>query len=355
MTDGEDRPDTLTPPRSAPRRASLSSFNVRPSQLTGATLEDRYKIHGYLSAGATSRVYLAEDLQTGAPVVIKMLSPEAARDPDLRARVATEARAGVAVQHPNVVDVLGFGETPGGLPYLVMEALLGEPLDEVLRRTPRLPEDLCLVLARQAALGLCATHAAGVIHRDVKPGNLLVLGAPEHPYGLKLLDYGMAQLWDAGLGGEGHTVVGTVEYMAPEQIIVEDVDARADVYSLGVVLFRLFTGHLPFETSVGPMVLRHQLFSPVPPPSWLDDRIDARIEAVVLNATRKHPDNRYASMQALLDDLDAIVGLTSKDVTIRPLDHTPDVYEPHSARGREALDVLSHKFGPYATPSPPRS
>lgn len=348
----EEKPDSLTPPRSAPRRAALSSFSVRPSQLTGAVLDDRYKIHGYLSRGATSRVYLAEDLESNAPVVIKMLSPEAARNPELRERIAVEARAGVLVRHPNVVDVLGVGETPGGLPYLVMEALPGEPLDELLRRTPMLSTDLALVLARQAAAGLAATHEAGVIHRDVKPGNLLVLGAPDQPYGLKLLDYGMAKLWDTGRTSATHTVVGTVEYIAPEQIVVEEVDARSDVYALGIVLFRLFTGHLPFETSVGPMVLRHQLFSPIPPPSWLDEHIDPELEAVIVNATRKHPDNRYPSMQALLQDLDAIVGLSSKEVTLRELERTPDAYEPQTERGREALEVLAQKFGRYASTPP---
>jgi serine/threonine-protein kinase len=352
MTDGASKPDSLVPPRSAPRRAALTAFQIRPSQLTGAILDGRYKIHGFLNRGSTARVYLAEDFETGAPVVVKMLSPESARNPELRARIATEARATIAVRHPNVVDVLGVGETQGGLPYLVMEALPGEPLDELLRKTPMLPPDLALVLARQAAAGLCATHAAGVVHRDVKPGNLLVLGAPDQPYGLKLLDYGLAKLWDQHPPSEANAIVGTVEYMAPEQILVEAVDARSDVYALGVVMFRLFTGQLPFETSVGPMVLRHQLFSPIPPPSWLDDEIDPRLEALILNATRKHPENRYPTMQALLADLDAIVGLSGNDVALRPLDKTPDAYEPRTERGREALDVLSRKFGAYASVPP---
>src|SRR5262245_48513274 len=139
-TDANGKLETLAP-RSAPRRAAITSFQIRPSQLTGAVLDSRYKIHGYLSRGSSSRVYLAEDFDSGAPVVIKMLSPEAAQNAELRARIASEARASVAVRHPNVVDVLGVGETPGGLPYLVMEALPGEPLDEVLRKTPRISAD----------------------------------------------------------------------------------------------------------------------------------------------------------------------------------------------------------------------
>ena len=159
MTDDAGRPDTLVPPRSAPRRALLTSFQIRPSQLTGAVLDGRYRIHGHLNRGATSRVYLAEDAESGAPVILKMLSPEGARDPALRERIAAEARAAIVVQHPNVIDVLGVGETPGGLPYLVQEAVPGELLDEVLRKTPRLPLDVALVLARQAAAGLAAIHA----------------------------------------------------------------------------------------------------------------------------------------------------------------------------------------------------
>lgn len=346
MTEEDGKPETLSPPRSAPRRATVSAFQVRPSQLTGAVLDERYKIHGYLSRAASSRVYLAEDLDSGAAVIVKMLSPEAARNPQIRSRIAQQARTGVAIRHPNVVDVLGVGETPGGLPYLVMEALVGETLEEVLRRTPLLPLDVSLVLARQAALGLAATHEAGLVHRDVRPANLFVLGAPAQPFGLKLLDCGVAKLWSTGPPSGTHTVVGVVEYMAPEQIVGEEADVRSDVYALGVVLFRLWTGHLPFETSVGPMVLRHQLFSPIPPPSWLDEGIDARLESVILNATRKHPANRYPDMAELLADLDAIVGISNREVEVRPLHRNPDVYEPKTDHGREALEVLSRKFGP---------
>src|SRR5262249_4100708 len=149
-----------------------------------------------------------------------MLAPEAAKNPELRARIALEAQAAVLVRHPNVVEVLGVGETPGGIPYLVMEALPGEPLDDLLRRGNEIGQDLALVLVRQAAAGLVATHRAGVVHRDVKPGNLLVLGSPAEPYGLKLLDYGMAKLWDTHSISDAHTVLGTAEYMAPEQILV---------------------------------------------------------------------------------------------------------------------------------------
>lgn len=358
MTVGEQNggPATHTsPPPGASVALSFGQFKPQSSQLSGAVLGGRYKIHGFLSEGATSRVYLAEDVQTGSAVVVKMLTPNAARSLELRECMEREAQAALAIRHPNVVAVLGSGETGGGLPYVVMEALLGESLDEMLGRRGALPTDLALTLARQAAAALAATHAAGIVHRDVKPGNLLVLGAPERPYGLKLLDYGMARL-GPNERTDRNTVLGTLEYIAPEQIVVEDVDQRADIYAFGVVLFRLLTGHLPFDNSAGPMVLRHQLFSPMPPPTWLDETLDPRLEAIILNATRKDPVNRYASMGEVISDLEAVLGLSSNEVKLRPLTREPDLYEPRSERGREALEVLSRKFGRYASvpPPPPR-
>lgn len=349
MSYREGKPVAAAPPRSAPRRAAFSAFDVRPSQLTGVVLDNRYKIHGYLS-GSTSRVYLAEDLQSSAPVVVKMLAPEAARNAALRQRILEQAREAVAVRHPNVIDILGVGQTPGGLPYLIMEALAGQPLIEVLRQSEKLPTDLALVLARQAAAGLSAMHRAGILHRHLKPSNLLVLGAPEQPYGLKLLDYGMAKGWESTAASNAHTLIGTIEYMAPEEILAEHADERSDIYSFGILLFQLFTGHVPFESTAGPVVLRHQLFSQVPPPSWLDDGIDPGLEAIILNATRKNPDNRYPSVQTLADDLDISVGLISGRIELRPLQQSPDVYLPRTDRGRDALEMLSRKFAEADAP-----
>ena len=322
------------------------------SELSGAILGERYHLQRFLSQGATARVYLARDLETEGTVAIKVLSPEAADKPGLRACVEREGKVAARVKHPNVVSVLGEGVTASGLPYLVMEALEGESLDAVLRRRGAFPLPFALEIVKQAAQALCAAHEAGVIHRDVKPGNLLVLRHHDRPF-VKLLDFGMAKLsHDPIPADEPPTVLGTIEYMAPEQIVVESVDARADIYSLGVVLFRLVTGHLPFEAEAGPMVLRHQLFSPVPPPSWLAEQIDPQIEALVLNATRKHPDNRYPTMQAFLADLEAVLEPSDRMVEARPLSQRPDAYVPTTERGHDALRVLSRKFGIYASVPP---
>jgi serine/threonine-protein kinase len=225
-----------------------------------------------------------------------------------------EAEALRGIDHPNVVRVLDTGKTDGGTPYLVLEAVPGETLGDYLRRQGTPPFEVALTLVRQAAQGLAAAHRAGIVHRDVKPDNFLLLGPAGDPFGIKLIDFGMAKLGSSGISGS-HTILGTVEYMAPEQILAEAVDARTDVYAMGVVMFRLFTGHLPFETTQPADLLRHQLFSSLPPPSWLEEELDPRIERMIMTATRKNPANRYESMAGLLLDLDAIVGVSENDVS----------------------------------------
>lgn len=343
-------PTESSDPR-ASQPASLSQFRPAESQLTGIVLGDRYKVHGYLTRGATARVYLAEDVEQRLPVAIKMLAAESPRSQELAERMLREAELLRSIDHPNVVRVLDTGQTQGGVPYLVLEALPGETLGDYLRRQGTPPFELALSLVRQAAQGLWAAHQGGVVHRDVKPDNFLLLGPTGEPFGLKLIDFGMATLEGADASGS-HTILGTVEYMAPEQILAENVDARADVYAMGVVMFRLFTGHLPFDTDAPADLLRHQLFSRLPPPSWLDEQLDFRIERMILRATRKHPQNRYPNMRALLADLETVVGVREDKVSHEPLTIVPDSYVPQTPRGAEALELLAQKFGPHATLRP---
>jgi serine/threonine protein kinase len=315
-------------------------------------LGNRYKVHGYLTRGSTARVYLAEDLVENVPVAIKMLAPESNRSSELSIRLLREAEVLRDIDHPNVVRVLDTGATSSGVPYLVLEALPGETLGDYLRRQGTPPFEVALALVRQAAQGLCAAHRAGIVHRDVKPDNFVLVGPTGEPYGLKVIDFGMAKVDGSGGTSGTHTILGTVEYMAPEQILAEPVDARTDVYAMGVMMFRLFTGHLPFDTNAPADLLRHQLFSSLPPPSWLEDDLDPRVERMILTATRKHPDNRYADMQELLDDLDALIGVSEAEVSQRTPKVAPDAYAPSTPRGSEALAILAEKFGRYATLPP---
>jgi eukaryotic-like serine/threonine-protein kinase len=329
---------------------AFSSFLAKESTRSGVVLAGRYLVRGFLERGAHARVYLAEDLITRRPVALKMLSPESARSAEFRLRLAHEAQAMQAISHPNVATVIESGETEDGVPFFAMEALLGESLGDYVRREI-LPLDTALILVRQAAAGLAAAHRAGVVHRDVKPDNFVLLGPPGEPYGLKVIDFGLAKL--SGVNEDFCTdkVLGTAEYMSPEQILVEPVDARSDIYSLGVVMFRVFTGHLPFEAVGQADLLRHQLFSSVPPPSWLNEGLDPRIDQIVHVATRKHRENRYNTMTELIADLDVLLGIEVRNLEPRAPSVAPDAYIPSTEIGRQAALLLAQKFGKHASRS----
>ena len=189
-------------------------------------------------------------------------------------------------------------------------------MHDYLKREHAMPTDVALAMIRHAAHGLIAAHRAGIVHRDVKPGNLFLIGPIGNPYGLKLIDFGMAK-GEASRRISAHDLVlGTIEYMAPEQIVSDPTDVRTDVYGLGVVMFRVFTGHLPFDVDTDIEMLAHQMFSPAPPASWLHEQIDPRIELVILRAMRKKPENRYPTMDALVADIDRILGFSGTTTSI---------------------------------------
>jgi len=322
----------------------------------GQRLGGRYELLGLIGSGSTSDVYLADDHEDGQLVIVKHLKGEVAGHEEIRKRFLAEARTTMSITHPNVVRVLGVEQSEDERPYLVLEALVGESLGEYLQREESVPPDLALELARQIASGLAAGHRAGVVHRDVKPGNLFLLGPAGDPQGLKLIDFGYAKQIDRGPMSTANVVIGTAQYMAPEQVLCDPIDARTDIYALGVVMFRMLTGHLPFDADPGADLLSHQLFSPAPPPSWLEEDLDPRVEAIVLRAMRKHPDNRYSSMDALLSDLDRVLephpGSESESIPRVPLAKFPDVYKPKNPMGREVARVLASRFG-AEPPLPP--
>lgn len=238
----------------------------------------------------------------------------------------------------------------GHPPFLVMEALEGETLAEYLERQPQLDKSLALMIIREVAGGLAAVHAMGVVHCDVKPGNLFLVGAVGEPTGVKLIDFGFAHVMGGEVAGSGerNLVLGTAQYMAPEQVIADPVDERSDIYAFGMVLFRILTGQLPFDLDPSLDLLGHQLFSPVPPPSWLNEHIDGRLERLVLRCVQKNPQHRYSSMQELLDDLGPIesdaldVGPSS---SLRRVGLGPDAYQPQSPTGLEIAQSLAHLLG----------
>ena len=332
-------------------------FRLQPSPRTGLKLDGRYEIMGLLDRGGSSEVYLARDARGASPVIVKMLTEEAARDVQHRERFISGARSTMAIDHPAIGRVFSVKVPANVPPYLIMEALRGESLSEYLDREERMPETMTLALAREAASGLVAAHAAGIIHRDIKPGNLYLLGPLGAPHGIKIIDFGLSKdLRNIGSGPISmNLVLGTAQYMAPEQVLADPVDERTDIYAFGVVLFRMLTGQLPFDLNPSACLSCHQIFSPAPPPSWLLEDVDPRFEQLILQCLRKHPENRYASMQELLNGLSDIENQpfgAACEVAVRALRHQPDVYIPHSSRGCGVAEELARDRGNVGTPRP---
>lgn len=300
----------------AVERIDVSTIRSDPTRVQGRLFAGRYRVRGFVGKGAMARVYLAEDETTGLPVAVKVLEEPHRSDPNVRERFHREARAASVIGHPSIVNVLAEGEREDGAPFLVMEFLLGETLGAFLRREGRMPVELALAACRQAGSALAAAHRVGIIHRDVKPDNLFLLGEPGAPYELKVVDFGLSRdpsskLTDAGV------VMGTPSTMAPEQIVGEGVDPRIDVYALGIVLYAAVTGRDPFVAR--PFVMRasageddadevaalaHHLWTTPTPPSTHVPDLDPRLEVVILRAIRKAPDERYQSMDELAEDLE---------------------------------------------------
>ena len=323
----------------------IDFFRGKPTRQVGVILGGRYAVRGYLGKGSMARVYLAEDAKKGEPVAVKVLDMHSTRGIRAKERFVRESQAANRIGHPNIVKLLDHGQRSDGAPYIVMEYLHGESLGDLLRREQRLKEDMALPVLIQAASGLAAAHRVGIVHRDVKPDNLFLVGEPGDPYGVKILDFGLAKLSEeSGFTASG-VAVGTLEYMSPEQTVTDGSDHRSDVYALGVVMFRLFTGQLPFRAKVDTDLLAHQLIVPMPAPSTLDPDIDPRIEQVIMKATRKRPENRYPTMEEFHADLERLMGDRSGTLLAAlPLAHARDIYQARSAFAKHAARFFYKKL-----------
>jgi serine/threonine protein kinase len=319
-----------------------------PRYQPGDVIDGRFRIQRLLGTGM-SEVYAVVDDAFDQVRALKALPESTRDDPSHHERLIREAEATRRIRHQNVVHVCEI--RPQGLqgPYFVMELLTGETLGQYLKRVGAIPPALALDLMREAAAGLAAAHGEGIYHRDVKPDNLFVCMAGDRVSGLKVIDFGLSQAGSTDPLPAASQVMGTAEYMAPEQVVADPADARSDIYSLGVVLFRLVTEELPFDTDLASDVLAHHLASSPPPPSWLVDQLDQSIDTLVLTAVRKHPDNRYPTMKALLEDIERVSnGQPARGVELRRL---PDLYEPKSELGKSALRLLTRRH--TSQPPPP--
>jgi eukaryotic-like serine/threonine-protein kinase len=315
----------------------------------GRIVGDRYLLLDSIGHGGMADVHLARDERDGHLVALKWLARSRRTDPTLRERMRLEAELLAQVKHPNVVRLFDYGITRDGVPFLVLEALTGETLHENIARRGAMPVEQALPFALQLASAVDAVHRAGLVHGDVKPHNVFLCGECDSPQSIKLIDFGFAQACSGDGPIDSDVVAGTLEYMSPEQILSDRIDARSDIYSFGIVLFRWLTAELPFET--GPILglFAHHLESKAPPPSWLLEEIHPGLEKIILAAMRKNPVNRYASMSEVIADLECV--LTGKgEVRGTPIIEQPDAYQPKTERAMRACNLLCRKGLAHQSP-----
>ncbi len=253
-----------------------------------------YRIERRLGRGGMGVLYLALEPGLERRVALKLIAPEAAADEVFARRFAEESKIAASIEHPNVVPIYAAGEE-SGVPFIAMRYVAGADLAKRLAREGRLEPAVAVELIAQVGNGLDAIHAAGLVHRDVKPANVLLSGgeAAEHAY---LTDFGVARnvATESGLTQTGR-FVGTLDYVAPEQISGATVDARADVYALGCLFFKLLTGEVPFPKDGDAARLFAHLNDPPPAPSLYVPEVSMALDDVVIRAMSKSPDDRYPS------------------------------------------------------------
>ena len=275
----------------------------------GLVVDQRYVVEKLLAEGGMGRVYQCRHRILGKKLAIKIIRADVAELPEAPQRFLLEAKAASAVGNEHIIDIIDFGALADGAAYLVMEFLEGTPLSALIEGKPALPVPRILSIASQIAEGLGAAHQAGIVHRDLKPANIFVIERKGEDF-IKVLDFGVAQMAHAGASKltQAGVIIGTPHYMSPEQALGGQIDHRSDIYALGVIMYELAAGYVPFNADHYLAILHQHLhlaprpFASLSPPV----QVPPGVEAVIFRCLAKQPEQRYASMAELRRELDAL-------------------------------------------------
>ncbi|MEW6582155.1 MAG: Stk1 family PASTA domain-containing Ser/Thr kinase [Actinomycetota bacterium] len=290
---------------------------VRP----GAVIGDRYELGGVLGSGGMAEVFRAHDRVLDRAVAVKVLSERYAADPAFVERFRREASSAAGLNHPNIVSVYDRGETDGSY-YIVMELLPGPDLKRVIREHGPLSPVEAIDYAREILAALAAAHRRDVIHRDIKPQNVMLAGDGH----LKVTDFGIARAGDESAMTEAGSVIGTAQYLSPEQARGEEVTAASDCYAVGIVLYEMLTGRVPFDAEKPVAVAMKQINDPPVPPRTLRPDLPDSLNRIVMRALEKRPAQRFRTAEefagALLEARHALTGDQSTQVMAAPAEAT---------------------------------
>ena len=334
----------------APGPSALSKTGAAaPDPLIGRTVNDRFKIISLIARGGMGRVYRAEQAPLGRLCALKVLNPNYAgdQDPEFHKRFFLEASVASKLTHPNTVTIFDYGRTDDDIYYMAMEFLDGITLHRAIRTSTHLSEERTLPIAMQICRALREAHTLGVIHRDLKPANIFLVEHGDESDFVKVLDFGLVkelkdlkpedQLTQTGL------FMGSPKYMAPEQIQGERVDPRTDIYALGIILYEMLTGKVPFDRPNSVNILMAHVGETVPPmrTAHPELQISGALEDLVMRCIQKNPDERFASMNDVLGALKTVAPSTTRS------------HYPGSPYGTEQnLAMVSGQYAPVSREVP---